>query len=252
MNSPARRLTSLRMAYVVLIQCLMLVPGCSGDSLDPTRQAERDRMVDESIIPRGVKDKAVLAAMRRIPRHKFVPLSYSAFAYDDAPLPIGHGQTISQPSLVAFMTEALSLQGARKVLEVGTGSGYQAAVLAEIAPDVFTIEIVEPLATQAAQTLAELGYRNIHTRVGDGYHGWPEEAPFDAIIVTAASDHVPQPLLDQLAVGGRLILPVGKAFQEQELALYRRTKDGYERTRLTLVIFVPLIHKDQSTKSSTR
>jgi protein-L-isoaspartate(D-aspartate) O-methyltransferase len=150
------------------------------------------------------------------------------------------------------MTEALSLQGAKKVLEVGTGSGYQAAVLAEIVPNVFTIEIVEPLAVQAARTLAELGYRNIHTRVGDGYHGWPEEAPFDAIVVTAAPDHVPQPLLDQLAIGGRLILPVGKAFQEQELALYRRTKDGYERTRLTLVIFVPLIHKDQSTQSGSR
>ena len=210
-------------------------------------------MVDEYIIPRGVKDQAVLAAMRRIPRHRFIPLSFSASAYDDSPLPIGHGQTISQPSLVAFMTEALSLQGARKVLEVGTGSGYQAAVLAEIVPHVFTIEIVEPLAAQAAQTLAELGYRNIHTRVGDGYHGWPEEAPFDAIIVTASSEHVPQPLLDQLAVGGRLIIPVGKAFEEaQELVLYRRTTDGYERTRLSLVRFVPLIHKDQSTKSGTR
>lgn len=210
-------------------------------------------MVDEYIIPRGVKDQAVLAAMRRIPRHRFIPLSFSASAYDDSPLPIGHGQTISQPSLVAFMTEALSLQGARKVLEVGTGSGYQAAVLAEIVPHVFTIEIVEPLAAQAAQTLAELGYRNIHKRVGDGYHGWPEEAPFDAIIVTASSEHVPQPLLDQLAVGGRLIIPVGKAFEEaQELVLYRRTTDGYERTRLSLVRFVPLIHKDQSTKSGTR
>jgi protein-L-isoaspartate(D-aspartate) O-methyltransferase len=236
----------------MLAQCLTLVPGCAGDSPDPTRQAERDRMVDEDIIPRGVKNQAVLAAMRRVPRHRFIPLSYSASAYSDAPLPIGHGQTISQPSLVAFMTEALSLQGAKKVLEVGTGSGYQAAVLAEIVPNVFTIEIVEPLAVQAAQTLAELGYRNIHTRVGDGYHGWPEEAPFDAIIVTAASDHVPQPLLDQLAVGGRLILPVGKAFQEQELALYRRTKDGYERTRLTLVIFVPLTHKDAPTPPGKR
>jgi len=240
------------MTTVMLVQCLTLVSGCASDSLDPIRQAERDRMVDEYIIPRGVKDRAVLAAMRRIPRHRFIPLSYSASAYNDAPLSIGHGQTISQPSLVAFMTEALSLHGAKKVLEVGTGSGYQAAVLAEIVPNVFTIEIVEPLAVQAAQTLAELGYRNIHTRVGDGYQGWPEEAPFDAIVVTAASDHVPQPLLDQLAVGGHLILPVGKAFQEQELALYRRTKDGYERTRLTLVIFVPLIHKDSSAQPGKR
>jgi protein-L-isoaspartate(D-aspartate) O-methyltransferase len=237
---------------VMLIQCLTLVPGCAGDSLDPTRQAERDRMVDEYVIPRGVKDQAVLAAMRRIPRHRFIPFSYSASAYDDVPLPIGHGQTISQPSLVASMTEALSLRGAKKVLEIGTGSGYQAAVLAEIVPNVFTIEIVEPLAAQAAQTLTELGYRNIHTRVGDGYQGWREEAPFDAIIVTAAPDHVPQPLLDQLAVGGRLILPVGKARQEQELALYRRTKEGYEHRRLTLVIFVPLVHKDAPTQPGKR
>ena len=236
----------------MLIHCLTLIPGCSGDSHDPTRQAERDRMVDEHIIPRGIKDQAVLVAMRRIPRHRFVPPFYSASAYNDVPLPIDYGQTISQPSLVALMTEALALQGAKKVLEVGTGSGYQAAVLAEIVPNVFTIEIIAPLATQAAQTLAELGYRNIHTRVGDGYQGWPEEAPFDAIVVTAAPDHVPQPLLDQLAVGGRMILPVGRAFQEQELALYRRTKDGYERTRLTLVSFVPLIRKDESTQPGKR
>lgn len=217
---------------------------------DPTRQAERDRMVDEQIIPRGIKDPTVLAAIRRVPRHRFVPDSYSAFAYNDGPLPIGHGQTISQPSLVALMTEALALQGSKKVLEVGTGSGYQAAVLAQIVPNVFTIEIVEPLATEAAHTLAELGYRNISIRVGDGYQGWPEEAPFDAIVVTAAPDHVPQPLLDQLAVGGCLILPVGKVFQE--LALYRRTKDGYERTVLTLVRFVPLIREDQSTQPDER
>ena len=235
---------------------LFVVPGCGEDlgrkplAANSTRQAERDRMVEEQIIPRGIKDPAVLAAMRRIPRHRFVPAFYSSFAYNDGPLPIGYGQTISQPSLVALMTEALALQGAKKVLEIGTGSGYQAAVLAEIVPKVLTIEIVEPLATQAAQTLAELGYRNIHTRVGDGYQGWPEEAPFDAIVVTAAPDHVPQPLLDQLAVGGRLILPVGKVFQE--LALYRRTKDGYERTVLTMVRFVPLIRKDQSTQPDER
>jgi protein-L-isoaspartate(D-aspartate) O-methyltransferase len=252
MNFPAHALTSLWMTCLMLIHCLTLIPGCIGDSHDPTRQAERDRMVDEQIIPRGIKDQAVLAAMRRIPRHRFIPAFYSASAYNDGPLPIGHGQTISQPSLVALMTEALALQGAKKVLEVGTGSGYQAAVLAEIVPNVFTIEIVEPLATEAAQTLAELGYHNIRTRVGDGYQGWPEEAPFDAIVVTAASDQVPQPLLDQLAVGGRLILPIGRVFQEQELALYRRTKDGYKRTRLTLVSFVPLIRKDQSTQPGKR
>lgn len=253
MNSPACPQTSLSITCFMLTYCLTLIPGCIGDTHDPTRQAERDRMVSEQIIPRGIKDQAVLAAMRRIPRHRFVPAFYSAFAYNDSPLPIGHGQTISQPFVVALMSDALALQGARKVLEIGTGSGYQAAVLAEIVPHVFTIEIVEPLATEAARTLAELGYRNIHTRVGDGYQGWPEEAPFDAIIVTASSEHVPQPLLDQLAVGGRLILPVGKAFQElQELVLYSRTTDGYERTRLSLVRFVPLVRKDQSTQPDER
>jgi protein-L-isoaspartate(D-aspartate) O-methyltransferase len=253
MNSPAYSPTSLWMTCLMLIHNLTFISGCIGDSHDPTRQAERDRMVSEQIVSRGIKDQAVLAAMRRIPRHRFVPALYSAGAYYDNPLPIGHGQTISQPYVVALMSDALALQGAKKVLEIGTGSGYQAAVLAEIVPHVFTIEIVEPLATEAAKTLAELGYRNIHTRVGDGYRGWPEEAPFDAIIVTASSEHVPQPLLDQLAVGGRLIIPVGKAFQEaQELVLYRRTTDGYERTRLSLVRFVPLIRKDQSPQPDER
>lgn len=196
-------------------------------------------MVDQYIVPRGINDPALLAAMRHVPRHRFVPGRYSLFAYIDGPLPIGHGQTISQPSLVAEMTAYLQLRKTDKVLEVGTGSGYQAAVLAELADQVFTVEIVEPLARQAAQTLADLGYRNVRVRVGDGYQGWPEEAPFDAIIVTAAPDHVPQPLLDQLAVGGRLILPVGT--YSQTLELHRRTETGYERKPIMLVRFVPLV-----------
>ena len=208
--------------------------------MDFTRKAERNRMVDQYIIPHGVKDPAVVAAMRHVPRHRFVPGEYSLFAYVDGPLPIGHRQTISQPSLVADMTAALQLKKTDKVLEIGTGSGYQAAILAELADQVLTVEIVEPLARQAEQTLAELGYRNVRVRIGDGYHGWPEEAPFDAIIVTAAPDHVPQPLLEQLAVGGRLILPVGRDIQT--LDLYRRTAEGYQRTTLTLVRFVPLVH----------
>ena len=242
-------LQSAGLSIFTVALLLFALPGCEEDFgrtplvADSTRRAERDRMVEEQIIPRGIKDPAVLAAVRRIPRHRFVPALYSAFAYHDGPLPIGHGQTISQPSLVALMTETLALQGAKKVLEVGTGSGYQAAVLAELVPHVFTIEIVEPLATEAARTLAELGYRNIHTRVGDGYRGWPEEAPFDAIIVTAAPDHVPQPLLDQLAVGGRLILPVGR--YHQTLELYRRTAEGYERKIITFVRFVPLVREGQ-------
>lgn len=209
---------------------------------DPSRQTERDAMVADQIVPRGITDPGVLAALRRVPRHRFVPDSHARFAYADRPLPIGHGQTISQPAVVAFMTEALELQGREKVLEIGTGSGYQAAVLAELAERVFTIELVEPLAKQAAQRLAELGYVNVTVQAGDGYRGWPEEAPFDAIIVTAATDQVPQPLLDQLALGGRLILPLGDFFQK--LTLYHRTKDGYERTDLIPVRFVPMLHEE--------
>ena len=207
--------------------------------MDSTRETERNRMVDQYIVPHGIKDPAVIAAMRRVPRHRFVPGAYSLFAYVDGPLPIGHGQTISQPSLVAEMTDQLKLKKTDKVLEIGTGSGYQAAILAELVDKVFTIEIVEPLARQAEQTLAELGYTNVRVRAGDGYGGWPDEAPFNAIIVTAAPDHVPQPLLDQLAVGGRLVIPVGKDFQTLEL--YYRTTTGYERKTLTLVRFVPLV-----------
>ncbi|HEX5645323.1 MAG TPA: protein-L-isoaspartate(D-aspartate) O-methyltransferase [Nitrospira sp.] len=207
--------------------------------MDSKREAERNRMVDQDIIPHGIKDPAVIAAMRQVPRHRFIPGAYSLFAYVDGPLPIGHGQTISQPSLVAEMTEQLRLKKTDKVLEIGTGSGYQAAILAELVEKVLSVEIVEPLARQAAQTLAELGFKNVRVRAGDGYGGWPEEAPFDAIIVTAAPDHVPQPLLDQLAVGGRLILPVGTDFQTLEL--YHRTATGYERKTLTFVRFVPLV-----------
>ncbi|MBH0206325.1 MAG: protein-L-isoaspartate(D-aspartate) O-methyltransferase [Nitrospira sp.] len=207
--------------------------------MESNRQAERNRMVDQYIVPHGVKDPAVVAAMRHVPRHRFVPGEYSLFAYVDGPLPIGHGQTISQPSLVAEMTEQLKPKKTDKVLEIGTGSGYQAAILAELVDKVLSVEIVEPLARQAEQTLGELGYKNVRVRAGDGYQGWPEEAPFDAIIVTAAPDHVPQPLLDQLAVGGRLILPVGRDIQTLEL--HRRTETGYERKIITLVRFVPLV-----------
>ncbi len=211
--------------------------------MDSNRKTERNRMVDQYVIASGVKDPDVIATMRHVPRHRFVPARYSIFAYIDGPLPIGHNQTISQPSLVANMTEALALKKTDKVLEIGTGSGYQAAILGELTDKVFTIEIVEPLARQATQTLAELGYKNVRVRTGDGYLGWPEEAPFDAIIVTAAPEQVPQPLLDQLAVGGRLILPVGRGIQT--LDLYRRTVDGYQRKTLTLVRFVPLVHPEQ-------
>jgi protein-L-isoaspartate(D-aspartate) O-methyltransferase len=232
----------LARACLTLIPLLLLACGASskpdGPRTDPTRQAERDKMVDDQIVMRGITDPAVIAALRRVPRHEFVPDTYAGIAYDDGPVPIGYGQTISQPAVVAFMTEALRLKGKERVLEVGTGSGYQAAVLAEIVSTVFTIEINEPLAKRASITLAKLGYNSVNVRVGDGYRGWPEKAPFDAIIVTAAPDHIPQPLLEQLAPGGRLILPVGKAFQR--LVLFRRTETGYERTELLPVLFVPM------------
>ena len=249
MKHLARISAPIALACSSLLGLLAWTSSCNRDGTasaplnDPNRKTERDRMVDEHIIPHGIKDRAVLAAMRHVPRHRFVPPSYSASAYTDGPLPIGHGQTISQPSLVAMMTEALTLKKTDKVLEVGTGSGYQAAILAELAGTVLTIEIVEPLARQAEHTLAELGYRNIRVRVGDGYKGWPEEAPFDAIIVTAAPDHVPQPLLDQLAIGGCLILPVGRFFQTLEF--YRRTHEGFEQKTLSYVRFVPLVREGE-------
>lgn len=184
---------------------------------------------------------AVMAAMGKVPRHRFVPLTEEGFAYDNRPLPIGDGQTISQPYIVALMTDLLDLKASDRVLEVGTGSGYQAAVLAELAAKVYSIEIVEPLGKRAAKLLGELGYLNVEVRVGDGYGGWPAAAPFDAIIVTAAPAEVPQPLIDQLKPGGRMVIPVGGSFMAQELLLLRKEADGKTTTRRALPVrFVPL------------
>jgi protein-L-isoaspartate(D-aspartate) O-methyltransferase len=202
------------------------------------RQA-RQRMVRKQIEDRGVRDKRVLAAMRKVPRHLYVPREMEPYAYADQPLPIGYGQTISQPYIVAFMTEALELKPQDRVLEIGTGSGYQAAVLAELVQDVYSIEIVEPLGREAAERLKRLGYSNIQVRIGDGYRGWPEAAPFDAIIVTAAPDHVPPALVGQLRQGGRLVLPVGRFFQE--LVRVRRTASGTKQETLLPVRFVPMV-----------
>jgi protein-L-isoaspartate(D-aspartate) O-methyltransferase len=200
---------------------------------------ERRSMVETQIRARGVRDALVLAAVGKVPRHLFVPEGLQSRAYADEPLPIGQGQTISQPYIVAYMTEALGLRGGEKVLEVGTGSGYQTAVLAEIAGEVRTIEIVEALAERARAVLESLGYANIHYRVGDGSRGWPEAAPFDAIIVTAAAAHMPPGLEDQLAPSGRMIIPVGTDLQE--LVLVTRGKKGFERQTLLGVRFVPLV-----------
>jgi protein-L-isoaspartate(D-aspartate) O-methyltransferase len=222
--------------------------GCSvnrtaADTPEGFEQA-RERMVSQQIEARGVRDERVLAAMRRVPRHEFVPVQQRPWAYEDRPLPIGYGQTISQPYIVAVMSEVLELDGSEKVLEIGTGSGYQAAVLAELAAEVYTIEIVAPLAERAAADLKRLGFGKLRVRAGDGYRGWPEAAPFDAIIVTAAPDHVPQPLIDQLAVGGRLVIPVGRGFQE--LVLITRDEEGVQRRDLLGVRFVPMVGEAES------
>jgi protein-L-isoaspartate(D-aspartate) O-methyltransferase len=198
----------------------------------------RRRMVEQQIVARGVSDPRVLDAMRAVARHRFVDASLAAQAYSDQPLPIGNGQTISQPYIVAYMTELLKLPPGARVLEVGTGCGYQTAVLAEIAREVWSIEIVQALANRATQTLAALGYRNAHVRHGDGYGGWPEHAPFDGILVAAAPDHVPPALVAQLKVGGRLVIPVGRL--DQEMRVITRTVDGSREERLIPVRFVPL------------
>jgi len=209
---------------------------------DPT-VAARDRMVDEQIVSRGITDKAVLGAMRRVPRHELVPPEMRARAYSDQPLPIGFDQTISQPAIVARMTELAAVRKGSRVLEIGTGSGYQAAVLAAMGADVYTIEIVEPLGKRAARDLARLGYGNVKTRIGDGYQGWPEAAPFDAVIVTAAPPRVPEPLKRQLKPGGRLVIPVGEAVQE--LVVITRTDKGFTEQRMHRVGFVPMTGRAQ-------
>ena len=204
--------------------------------------AVRNRMVDTQIEVRGIADPRVLAAMRRVPRHRFVPQSLWDQAYNDYPLPIGEDQTISQPYIVALMTEALELQDTDRVLEIGTGSGYQAAVLAELAAEVYSIDRLASLAEQARMVLMELGYKNFQVRVGDGTLGWPEEAPFDAILVTAGTPQVPRPLVEQLALGGRLVVPVGDRFS-QTLTRARMTRDGVKFDYLGGCRFVRLIGK---------
>jgi len=203
----------------------------------------REKMVKTQVERRGIRDARVLAALRRVERHKFVPDGLRPRAYDDGALPIGEGQTISQPYIVAIMSELLELQPGHRVLEVGTGSGYQAAVLAELVLHVYTIEILEPLANQSRKRLSELGYTNITVRHGDGYQGWAGEAPFDAVIVTAAPDHVPQPLVDQLRVGGRMVVPVGRG--TQDLVLLVKGADGVRRKTIIPVRFVPMTGEAQ-------
>ena len=236
--------SSPELAFLLLNFCV-LVLAAGGLLAQPDELAEkRRRMVVEQIEARGVSDSRVLAAMARVPRHLFVPEAYRQQAYDDYPLPIGSNQTISQPYVVALMTSLLGLEGGERVLEVGTGSGYQAAVLGEIAAEVYTIEILEPLAERAAATLSALGYGNVTVRADDGWSGWPAHAPFDGILVTAAPERVPEPLLEQLKVGARLVIPVGSFFQD--LLVYTRTANGYEKRNVIPVRFVPMTGRAES------
>ena len=208
---------------------------------DPALAGARARMVQEQLAPWGITDARVLAAMARVPRHAFVPQSQRRWAYADEPLPIGHGQTISQPFIVAFMTQALDPRPTDRVLEVGTGSGYQAAVLSGLVAEVYTLERIGPLARRAREVLHRQGCGNVHVRTGDGFLGWPEAAPFDAILVTCAPDQVPPALVAQLKVGGRMVIPVGPAGGAQDLVLLRRTAEGLTRHSVLPVRFVPML-----------
>ena len=220
--------------------CVALLLAVPAALTAQERQEEREEMVLRQIAARGVSDERVLQAMRTVPRHRFVPERLSRSAYNDHPLPIGEGQTISQPYIVALMTETLEVDEDDRVLEIGTGSAYQAAVLAELVAEVYSIEIRGPLSRSAAALLEELEYGNVQTTHADGYYGWPQAAPFDHIMITAAVDHVPPPLLEQLAVGGRLILPLGNPFAHQSLVVVTKLENGFRMQEILGVLFVPM------------
>jgi len=228
---------------------MVTMGSCEPDSMHPAAPVEdtaattaaRGRMVRDQIQARGLRDSRVLQAMATVPRHEFVPAARRKEAYEDWPLPIGHGQTISQPYIVAFMTAALEPRPTDRVLEVGTGSGYQAAVISGLVAEVYSIEIVEALAKRAEADLRRLGYGNVQVRAGNGHLGWPEAAPFDAILVTCAPEQVPQALVDQLQVGGRMIIPLGSQWGAQELVLLRKSPKGLERQGVLPVRFVPMV-----------
>jgi protein-L-isoaspartate(D-aspartate) O-methyltransferase len=223
-----------------VILAVLAASGCGQKpALVADLASERQRMVQRQLMARGIHEERVLAAMAKVPREEFIPPNSRAMSYEDGPLQIGYSQTISQPYIVAFMTEQLQPKRNDRVLEIGTGSGYQAAILAELVAEVYTIEIIEPLAKNAEVTLQRLGYKNVHVKAGDGYQGWPEHAPFDAIIVTAAPDHVPQPLIDQLKEGGRMMIPVG-GFGNQELYLLEKKNGEMHRRAVLPVRFVPM------------
>jgi protein-L-isoaspartate(D-aspartate) O-methyltransferase len=245
-SSEWRRWLVAPLAVVLVAAC-----GASTQITDEELSRRRNELVDRAIAP-AVDDTTVVAAMRKVPRHLFVPKELWDEAYENYPLPIGEGQTISQPFIVALMTHLLQLGPKSKVLEIGTGSGYQAAVLAEITPHVYSIEIVEPLGQRAAKDLAAAGYGAVHLRIGDGYLGWPEAAPFDAIIVTCAPDHVPQPLQDQLAEGGRMVIPVGENPDDQELVVIEKKGGELIRKEIVPVRFVPMTGKAEQESATPK
>ncbi len=238
-----------REAVAILAAAFVLASAACHDAADQM-QKKRSEMVDGQIAARGIRDPRVLEAMRTVPRHLFVPATEAAFAYDDRPLPIGSGQTISQPYVVAFMAEQLRLTGKEKVLEIGTGSGYSTAILAALAAKVFSIEIRPELAREAKERLERLGVGNVELRAADGYRGWPEEAPFDAILVTAAPEKIPPPLLEQLAPSGRMVIPVGAFYQE--LKVIKRQGGGYTEKSVLPVRFVPFVGEAEGGPSQVR
>jgi len=219
----------------------MVLPIMAYSQLNDDFTIKRQRMVHNQIRVRGVRDQRVLDAMMKVPRHLFVPPAYRASAYNDSPLPIGEGQTISQPYIVAFMTESLKVRETDRILEIGTGSGYQAAILAELASEVYTIELLPKLGTRAGKLLDNLGYKNIHVKIGDGYKGWPEKAPFDLVIVTAAPEDIPPALIEQLKEGGKMIIPVGPVGGVQNLIRGIKKKGKLKTKDVLPVRFVPMI-----------
>jgi protein-L-isoaspartate(D-aspartate) O-methyltransferase len=238
--------------FILLLLGLMVLPApactpqwfserTNGEQRSDEEFAKQRRKLVEQLRSQGVRSNTVLDALRKVPRHKFVPAKHRDLAYHNQPLPIGHGQTISQPFIVAYMTEAAEVAPGEKVLEIGTGSGYQAAILGELAKAVYTIEIIPELAEGARDLLREMGYQNVHVKTGNGYEGWPEHAPFDAIVVTAAPDHVPQALVDQLAVRGKMVIPVGTTFQE--MVIVSKNESGVVERRTIPVRFVPMVGK---------